>query len=134
MIVGIELRRRLKAYIAEASARPFRWGVDDCSSWVLGWIEQERDIKIDAPAYRSESGAREIIKRAGDLADVWSAIAERYHIQETISPSYGDVGVMQTRQSGQVGFIMADTDVCLWRAETGVLGIRPRTIVKAWSI
>jgi hypothetical protein len=125
--------RRLKAHVARIAGKPCQWGVDDCTRWAADWVEQERGIDLQLPAYTGEEQARALIARAGGLLPLWAGRLARAGIFETASPSYGDVGLVETK-AGPVGLIFAHDGIGVWRAEVGATLLRPRRLLKAWSI
>lgn len=130
----IKRRRRLRDHIDLIMAKPCQWGVDDCTAWAASWVEKETGIPIPLPGYSCKDEAHSLIMNAGGLESLWDETMSRAGVHQTDYPQYGDVGVMDTRRFGPVGFIMADFGVALWRSETGYLGIRPSSILKAWAV
>jgi hypothetical protein len=125
--------KRLHAHAAAVSEKPVEWGVDDCTRWAADWVEAVRNIDLKLPAYRGEPQARALIARAGGLLPLWSDRLARAGIFETQAPSYGDVGLVETKL-GPVGLIFAHDGVGALRSEAGITFLRPRQILRAWSI
>jgi len=130
----MEKRKRLRSHVEASLRKTSEWGVDDCSRWAGIWVEAERGIDLGLPAYASREEAMVLVDTAGGLSALWASIADRAGLEETKDPQYGDVGVMETRNFGEVGFIMSDFGMCLWRGESGVLGLRSKSIVRAWTV
>lgn len=126
-------QKRLKAHVARIAGKPCEWGVDDCTRWAADWVEQERGIDLKPPVYAGEVEARALIARAGGLLPLWAGRLARAGIFETDLPAYGDVGLVETRL-GPVGLIFAHDGIGVWRADLGATLLRPRSLLKAWSI
>lgn len=100
------------------------------------WVEQEREIDLSLPRYRSESEARAMIARDGGLLAIWDRLARAAGIFETGVPEMGDIGLIETARFGPVGVIFSGNGLALWRAVQGLTVLQPRarTILRAWSV
>lgn len=125
--------KRLQAHAAAVADKPVTWGVDDCTRWAADWVEAVRGIDLKLPPYRGEAQARALIARAGGLEVLWSERLARAGFFETTAPAYGDVGLVETR-IGPVGLVFCHDGTGALRSEAGVTFLRPREILRAWSI
>lgn len=125
--------KRLQAHAAAVAEHPVVWGVDDCTRWAADWVESVRGIDLRLPIYSGEAQARTLITRAGGLEALWRERLARAGIFETMTPAYGDVGLVETKL-GPVGLIFCHDGVGALRSEAGITFLRPRQILRAWSI
>jgi hypothetical protein len=125
---------RLQAHIEAVSGVPVAWGLSDCSAWAARWVAAESGRRLPLPAYAEEAEARALIAGAGGLTALWCGIAARAGLGETACPALGDVGVLQTGAYGEVGVIFAADGLCALRTPAGVTFLRPRRILRAWTI
>jgi hypothetical protein len=74
--------------------------------------------------------------RAGGLARLAQAQAERLGLAPTTSPALGDVGVIALSDGRQALAIFAAGGICyLRRAEGGAAPLNPRnSIIAAWTV
>ena len=80
----------LAAYLAEARARPWAWGRDDCTTFAADWVRlvTGRDVMADwRGLYSTETEAAAIIRHGGGLARLWA----RALTESTILPLVGVV-------------------------------------------
>lgn len=131
-----DLADRLNAFILESGSRPVVWGESDCTAWPRRWVETVRGRRIALPPWSSREEAHALIAKAGSLEALWSPALSRFGLVENfMAPECGDVGIIETRIAGQVGVIFLHETLAAWRAEpAGVRALRPRHIVKVWSI
>ncbi len=124
----------LKRFIDEAQDQLCDWQSSDCSHWPARWVERIHGKKLELPHWGSREEAHALIAEAGSLEQLWSEALFVFGLRECGVPQLGDVGIIQTARFGQVGGIFIAGGYFAWRAETGVIYLTPRQIVKAWAI
>ena len=128
-----ERQALLSIHVDRVKERACAWGVDDCTRWAADWVEAVRGIDLMLPTYRGEAEGRALIAKAGGLEKLWSdalACAGMYRVHK---PSYGDVGLIETRL-GLIGAIAAHDGLCAVRTVSGVTFLRPRDFRALWAI
>lgn len=128
-----ERQTLLAAHIDRVKERPCEWGVDDCTRWAADWVEAVRGVDLMLPTYRGEAEGRALIAGAGGLEKLWSDALAFAGIYRVCRPSYGDVGLIETRM-GPVGAIAAHDGLCAVRTLSGVSFLRPRDFRALWAI
>lgn len=125
---------RLRAFV-DTSVEPVAWGMSDCSAWVADWIVVERGRPLRRPQYSTREEAMALIAaNANGLVGIWSDIARHNRLDEVSAPQVGDVGVIRLFKS-DVGAIFAADGIAMWRNEAGgAIFIRPKTILRAWTV
>ncbi|MDK4704335.1 hypothetical protein PH562_18930 [Rhizobium sp. CNPSo 4062] len=128
----------LRAYVEAAEKQPVVWGESDCSAWAARWVSSFHGRKLIAPHWRSSVEARQLVADAGSLAALWTKVLSEYGLQLRYgAPQAGDVGILETRVSGQVGVIFIHDALVVWRGEpVGARFLRPhpQAIVKVWAL
>ncbi len=124
---------RLRDFVYSLGQNECEWGKDDCTAWAAKWVESERQISLALPEYNEQSG-RAMIAANGGLISLWSVHLVRAGLLETADPVLGDIAIIKSRLFGHVGVIVCSGGLCVWRAQRGATFIRPKEIVKAWSV
>ena len=113
------------AFMAMTDARPWAWGVSDCTMWVSDWCIQRWRVDPALPfrgRYDDEAGAQALIDEAGSLIDLISPHMVFLTVKDVADD--GDVGVIEVlgrqtsairvgdkwafRTQAGVGFVDAD--------------------------
>jgi|GEM_PF-1653821 len=129
-----DVRAMLKEHIEATFERKAVFGVDDCTPWVDAWQAKFTGARFMAkPDWSSWEEAKAKIDAAGSLCALWEEALFGTSFTETYQPSFGDVGIVETRITGQVSGIFLDHGRFVWRVNIGVSFLMPRTIVKAWT-
>ena len=129
-----EKEQLLSDFIEGAKGTPAKWGESDCTMWAAQWVELSTGIKVPTSFYNSRTQAYELIKARGSLLSIWDEALASVGIFQTESPELGDVAVCKTGKYGDVGLVFAHGGIAYWRAESGVLALAPRKIIKAWKV
>ena len=128
-----DLHALLQDHILEVMDKPAVFGVDDCSPWCSAWVEKATGVRVIDPDWRSWDEAKAKIDRAGSLCALWDEALAGSNLWETGIPTFGDVGIVETRIAGQVSGIFLNQGRFVWRVKVGVSYLMPREIVKAWT-
>ena len=112
----------LIAYAAEAGARPFRPGRQDCALFAAGWIKLAtgRDLARGwRSRYRSLRRGQRLLQEAGFADHVALAAA---HLPE-IAPAFAQVGDLAVLDDNALGIVAGEMIYCL---RPDGLGLVPR--------
>ena len=125
----------LQEWVAKTCDDPVVWGKTDCTAYCVEWIKHAYGVDFSLPAYASRKEAQKLIAGAGCLADLWDKQVAAHGGYEVFEPQEGDVGVIETSDSGQVGVIFTGRGAMIWKGNKGVvfLGGNPKSIVRIWS-
>lgn len=131
---------RLREIFDGLSETQITWGVDDCSAVPARWVAERTGRQVWTPPYRSEAQAAALVSQAGGLAALWDEIATAHRLRTLALGAepveIGDVGIMQTRLSGEVGGIFLHGGILMVRCNDGVRTFWPRAgaMVAAWRV
>ena len=112
----------LIAYAAEAGARPFRPGRQDCALFAAGWVKLAtgRDLARGwRSRYRSLRRGQRLLQEAGFADHVALAAA---HLPE-IAPAFAQVGDLAVLDDNALGIVAGEMIYCL---RPDGLGLVPR--------
>lgn len=122
-----------------AEARPFDWGVWDCSLFPAAWILELTGID---PArrwrgqYDTQEGALRFVEQGRGLARVFQAAAAEAGLQRALQPVMGAVGVIRS-EDPQIRLMGAVcTSAGFWATvapQGGIVAVRTKAVV-AWEI
>lgn len=114
---------RFREHLRMGAARPFAWGVLDCSLWACDWIAAERGVDPAARlrgAYHDQASCYRLLEREGGLPALAARLASDAGMAVTHSPVPGDVGVITTRL-GPVLVLCCDPNRWALKNRHGVL-------------
>lgn len=128
---------RLQAFMQRYEATPTTWGADDCSASAAKWLEEETGIRVDFPVYATQDEGLAIKRGAGGLLPIWQERLDAVRVHERYGePQLGDIGIIDTRLYGQIGFIALQASIiAVRRADAGWHFMGPiRKFVKVWAV
>lgn len=129
-----DLSEELRCFLSEWQDSPSDWTTSDCSRWPAAWVRRVHDREVLLPHWTNKEEAHRLVAEAGSLVQLWSEALFVFGLRECGVPELGDVGVIDTARFGQVGGIFVAGGYFACRAETGVIYLMPRHIVKSWAI
>lgn len=107
------------AFAAMTAAQPWRWGVQDCTTWAADWCVARWGIDPALPfrdRYATEEEAEALIAEAGSLVEL--VRPQMRFVTEKEAPEDGDVGVIEV-MGRQTAAVRAG-DKWAFRTEAGI--------------
>jgi hypothetical protein len=126
---------QLQDWVAKTADDPVVWGKNDCTAYCVEWVKHAYGVDFGLPSYASRKQAQRLIASAGCLADLWGEQITKHGGCEVHEAQEGDVGVIDTSDSGQVGVIFTGRGAMIWKGDGGAIMLpgNPNAIVKVWS-
>jgi hypothetical protein len=124
----------LRDFLIAGAARPFAWGVCDCSLWPADWLVESRGVDPVPDlrgTYSCWIGAIRRVRRAGGLAWIFGPRLEAIGMRATLAPAPGDLGVVKVGPH-LVGAVRTPSGRWAVKRESGVI-IAPFETVLAWT-
>jgi len=125
----------VKNYLARRVGEPFVWGVCDCCTFALDWVVEQRGVDPMAAfrgRYDSRHSAAQVLQASGGFIPTVIATLQAAGLLETMDPSVGDIGLIQTKSGpllairGSAGWVAKSPGAGLCRAEFPV--------IRAWAV
>ena len=129
-------KKALQSLVDNIYEKPVLWGVDDCTMFAAGWVEDQTGLSVQTKSYSSRHEAHKIISEYGGLDKIWAWSLNGILQRNYGEPKYGDVGLVDTDNYGLVGVIFAHAGIAIWRTDNGYTFLTPRkqTIHSVWSL
>lgn len=124
---------RLRAHIEAAAGEPVI-GVDDCGPWVARWIELETGRPLAFPLYTTRDQGYDLARRAGGLVELVSPMMVEAGLWQSGVPQLGDVGIVRLSDRDTAVIFCGNGLAAIRDERCGVRYMRPRTILRAWSL
>lgn len=120
----------LGAFLKDASTRPWRWGVHDCTAMPA------RRAGIAIPAYTTEDEACALIEDAGGLVPLWERhVLGRATEVDVDEPAADDIGIILATAAGggtiEIGALFSGRRWMFVPLAGGIAGCLARP-VKVW--
>jgi hypothetical protein len=134
----------LRAYLAEAGRRPFRWGECDCFLFAADWVLR---VTGRDPAgawrggYADERTARRLMKAHGGPLALAQGLLAAAGCEETKTPGIGDVALVKISvRRGRwliavpAGAILVRADMWAVKCAGASLAIGRFPLIRAWTL
>lgn len=126
----------LNAYLAEMAGRPFRYGEDDCASFVVGWFDRFTG-NIALPQWRGQysdaASCGAFIAAHGGFSEIASGFLGKHYGAVRASPQPGNAVLARFKHAEAMGLRVDDRRVAL-RTERGLLVTHRATVTDEWGI
>lgn len=126
----------LTRFLVGYTARPFRWGQDDCSLILADWWQANHDndpARELRGAYSDRASKTALLADRGGLILLVERLARAAGAPPTETPQRGDLGLIHAGEE-PIGGICCGGGFWAIRNEQGIGFLKDPRIVKAWKV
>lgn len=125
----------LSSYLREQAAVPFEWGLHDCATFVLGWLDWrcgKRALGAWLGQYQDEASCSSFIAQNGGFADIASGFFARHYGFGLAAPRAGNPVFAEFKGVRAMGLRVNERDVAL-RTRNGLLVTARARVLNEWG-